>query len=74
MPHRIGLREDNALDQPLDGASVLMEELPREMIQQLGVGRCLAKRSEVVDRRHDPAPEEVMPNAVDEGPGHQGVV
>ena len=45
-------------------APALLAEAIGQVIEQLGMGRWLAERSKVIDRPHNPAAEQVIPNTV----------
>src|SRR5688572_12101432 len=50
-----------------------MDELPREMIEQFGMSGAFAEEAEIVHRGNDAATEKMMPHAIYENPGDQGV-
>ena len=50
-----------------------MDELPSQMVEELGMGRSFSQGTEVVHGGHQSSPEEVMPDPVDPDAGHQRV-
>ena len=64
---------DDALDEPLDAPAV-SDELPGEVIQQLGMGGRGGAGSEVVHAFDEAATEEVVPEPVDRDPRGERVV
>jgi len=69
----IGPAEHDAANQTLDRPAVI-HELHGQVIEQRLVRWHFAQRAEIIDGRHDAAPEEVVPDAVGQDAGRQRVV
>ena len=69
----VGVRQDDPPHQPLDRPAVLHEP-DRQVVEQLGVRRGLARGAEVVGRAHQARAEQPVPGAVDDDAGRQRVV
>jgi hypothetical protein len=70
--HAVGAGEDHEAVQVLDRPAA-SDELGGEVVEELGVGRGLAHRAEVVGGADEAFAEVVLPDAVDHDAGEEGV-
>ena len=71
--HLVSPRQHQLADEPLHGPVQVADEVDGEMVEQFAVRRRLAEHAEVVHGWHEAAAEEVVPDAVHDDAGGEGI-
>ena len=65
----VGRRKDDLFQQTLHAPLQVVSELNRQVIEQLGMRRWLARTAEVFERLHDADAKQLGPQSIDHYPG-----